>query len=46
LARDGSASLNAQSIILTETGQKLFTRSADEERDAAAALGVPAGERR
>lgn len=46
LARDGSASLNAQSIVLTSTGQKLFTRSADEERSAAAARGVDADERR
>jgi hypothetical protein len=46
VARDGSASLNAQSIMLTDTGQKLFTRSADEERSAAAERGVGAGERR
>lgn len=31
LARDGSASLNAQSVILTGTGQRLFARSRDEE---------------
>lgn len=46
LARDGSASLNAQSIVLTSTGQKLFTRSAEEERSAAEARGVDADERR
>jgi hypothetical protein len=46
LARDGSASLNAQSIVLAHTGQKLFTRSAEEERSAAADRGVGAGERR
>jgi hypothetical protein len=34
LARDGSASLNAQSVVLTATGRKLFTRSVDEERAA------------
>ena len=45
-ARDGSASLNAQSIVLTHTGQKLFTRSAEEERAAVEAQGVPASERR
>lgn len=32
LARDGSHSLNARSVVLTSTGQRLFTRSADEER--------------
>ena len=32
LARDGSASLNAQSVVLTSTGQKLFTRSPAEEQ--------------
>ena len=32
LARDGSASVNAQSVVLTSTGQRLFTRSAGEER--------------
>ena len=32
LARDGSSSLNAQSVVLTSTGQKLFGRSAGEER--------------
>ena len=32
LARDGSSSLNAQSVVLTSTGQKLFGRSANEER--------------
>lgn len=45
-ARDGSAALNAQSIVLTHTGQKLFTRSAEEERAAAEAQGIPASERR
>lgn len=46
LARDGSASLNAQAIVLSSTGQKLFTRSATEERAAAAELGVADSERR
>jgi hypothetical protein len=46
LARDGSASLNAQAIVLTETGQKLFTRSASEERAAAEALGIEDSQRR
>lgn len=46
LARDGSPSLNAQSVMLTDTGQKLFTRSADEERSAAADRGVDASDRR
>ena len=32
LARDGGPSLNAQSVMLDATGQKLFTRSAAEER--------------
>lgn len=32
LARDGSPALNAQSVVLTDTGQKLFGRSAGEER--------------
>lgn len=32
VARDGSAALNAQSVMLTSTGQKLFGRSAGEER--------------
>lgn len=32
LARDGSATLNAQSVTLTSTGQTLFGRSAEEER--------------
>jgi hypothetical protein len=30
-ARDGSPSLNARSVVLTSTGQRLFTRSASEE---------------
>ena len=46
LARDGSASLNAQAIVLTDTGQKLFTRSASEERTAAEALGIEDSQRR
>jgi hypothetical protein len=32
LARDSTSALNAQSVILTSTGQKLFGRSANEER--------------
>jgi hypothetical protein len=32
LARDGSTALNTQSVVLTSTGQKLFGRSAGEER--------------
>lgn len=31
-ARNGSASVNARSVVLTGTGQRLFTRSADEQR--------------
>jgi hypothetical protein len=31
-ARDGSASLNARSVMLTSTGKRLFTRSAAEQR--------------
>jgi len=31
-ARDGSHALNARSVVLTSTGQRLFTRSAEEER--------------
>ena len=31
-ARDGSASVNAQSVVLTSTGQRLFTRSVSEEQ--------------
>jgi Family of unknown function (DUF6152) len=38
-ARDGSASINAESVVLTSTGQKLFTRSAGEQREAEAAAG-------
>lgn len=34
LARDGSASLNAQSVVLDATGQRLFTRSRAEQREA------------
>lgn len=33
-ARDGSASLNAQSVVLTDTGERLFTRSEGEQREA------------
>jgi hypothetical protein len=33
LARDGSASLNARSVLLTSTGQKLFTSEAEERVD-------------
>jgi Family of unknown function (DUF6152) len=33
-ARDGSASMNAQSVVLASTGQKLFTRSAGEQSEA------------
>ncbi len=32
LARDGSPSVNARSVVLTSTGQRLFARSAAEER--------------
>lgn len=32
LARDGSALMNAQSVVLVSTGQKLFTRTPAEER--------------
>lgn len=32
LARDGGESLNAQSVVLTATGQRLFGRTASEER--------------
>ena len=35
-ARNGSLSLNAQSVVLTSTGQRLFTRSREEERSVAA----------
>lgn len=31
-SRDGSASINAQSVVLTSTGQRLFTRSVSEEQ--------------
>lgn len=34
LARDGSATLNARSVTLTSSGQKLFGRSVAEEREA------------
>lgn len=33
LARDGSPSLNAQSVVLDKTGQRLFSRSANEDGD-------------
>ena len=33
-ARDGSTSMNAESVVLAGTGQKLFTRSAGEQREA------------
>jgi hypothetical protein len=39
-ARDGSTSLNAESVVLTSTGEKLFTRSAGEQREAEAAAGA------
>jgi hypothetical protein len=32
LARNGSPSLNAQAVVLTSTGQRLFARSTAEER--------------
>jgi hypothetical protein len=32
LARDGGRALNAASVVLTSTGQRLFTRSAAEEQ--------------
>lgn len=32
LARDNGRAINAASVVLTSTGQRLFTRSADEER--------------
>jgi len=32
LARDGGHAINAASVVLTNTGQRLFTRSAAEER--------------
>ena len=32
LARDGSALMNAQSVVLVSTGQKLFTRTPAEEQ--------------
>ena len=34
LARDGSPSLNAQSVLLDKTGQRLFARSASEDSEA------------
>jgi hypothetical protein len=32
LARDGGHALNAASVVLTSTGQRLFARSATEEQ--------------
>lgn len=34
LARDGSSALNAQSVVLDKTGQRLFSRSAAEDSEA------------
>lgn len=34
LARDGGPALNAQSVVLTATGQRLFARTRDEEAEA------------
>jgi hypothetical protein len=34
LARDGGHALNAASVVLTSTGQRLFARSAGEEQQA------------
>lgn len=31
-SRDGTAALNAKSVVLTDTGARLFTRSAGEQR--------------
>lgn len=39
LARDGSRTVNARSVMLTSTGQRLFTRSPDEEHTAGASSG-------
>jgi hypothetical protein len=39
-ARDGSSSMNAESVVLASTGQKLFTRSAGEQREAESAAGA------
>ena len=41
LARDGSTLMNAQSVVLVSTGQKLFTRTPAEEQ-----LGSSGGDRR
>lgn len=38
-ARDGSASLNARSVVLTSTGQRLFGRSREEEQQASGTGG-------
>lgn len=32
LARDGGNAINAESVVLTDTGRRLFTRSAAEEQ--------------
>lgn len=37
LARDGGQAINAASVVLTGTGQRLFTRSAAEERQVSEA---------
>lgn len=39
LARDGSRTVNARSVMLTSTGQRLFTRSPDEEQAGGASSG-------
>jgi hypothetical protein len=36
-ARDGTSAMNAESVVLASTGEKLFTRSAGEQREADAA---------
>lgn len=40
-ARDGSTSLNARSIALNATGERLFTRSQGEQREADQANAKP-----
>jgi hypothetical protein len=45
-ARDGSTSMNAESVVLSSTGKKLFTRSAGEQREAEAGAGAGAAEKR
>jgi hypothetical protein len=37
LARDGSTALNARSVVLQSTGQRLFSRSPSEDQEASAA---------